>query len=106
MIATALLQFVLLAIHNDRRDLLVHKYQDGAQDGGQHSQRIRPRGILERRYQPTAVGQCRLELGRNFKFGRCNVAAIVEHGHRENGDNYREVADELTHLIDTRRAII
>lgn len=81
MIAATLFQFILLAIHNHRRYLLIHEYQNRTQNGGQHGDRIRPSGINKRRNQPTAFGQCGLELGWHLQLWCGDATAIVEHGH-------------------------
>lgn len=56
MVATSLLQFVLLSVHNNGRDLLVHEDQDGSEKGREYGNDRRPPGILldERRDEPAS----------------------------------------------------
>lgn len=35
MVTAAFVQFVLLSVYDDGCDLLVHKYQDGSEQGGE-----------------------------------------------------------------------
>lgn len=55
------LQFILLAVHDDGADLLVHEDEDGDQEGRDEASQVDPPGVLtERHHQPAAIGPGRL----------------------------------------------
>lgn len=100
MVTTAFLQFVLFAIHDDGRDLLVHEDQNCAQQSWNDGKNARVERIflVVRQNQPAARLQSRLELRRNVEFRCWNLRYEVEKGHRENGDDNGEIADDLADI--------
>lgn len=55
------LELVLLAVDDDSSDLLVHKDEDGAEQGGKRRHGQRPPGVGSQRVnQPSSVLGCRL----------------------------------------------
>lgn len=99
MVAAALLQLVLLAIHNNGGDLLVHKDQDRAEQGRKDGNDRRPPGILlrERWDQPAAGTQRGLQLVGNLQLLGGHAQRIVEEAHRKDCDQHGEVANVLSH---------
>jgi len=97
MVATALLQFVLFAIHNYGRDLLVHEDQDGSEQGGKDGNYRRPPGVLlgEWRNEPAPGAQRGLQLVGNLQFLGGHTQRIVEETHGENCDQHGEIANVL-----------
>lgn len=99
VIATSLLQLILLTIDNHGRYLLVHKDENGAQHGREYGNEWRPNGVLlvERRYKPTTCIQCGFQLVGYFQFLCGHTQLEIEEGHGEYGNQHREITDILPH---------
>ena len=55
------LKFVLLTVHNDSADLLVHEDENGDQQGGDKAGQVHPPWVLSKRHhQPATVRASRL----------------------------------------------
>lgn len=62
------LEFMLFSVHNNSSDLLVHEYQDGAEEGGYDSSQHCPPGIWSNwANNPTTVISCRLQQDAQVK---------------------------------------
>lgn len=104
VVATALLQLVLLPIYNHSRNLLIHEDQNSTEECGKDGDQCSPRGIsLERIDHPATGVQCGFQLVRHLQFRRVNAQEKVHQGHGENRDNDREVADHLADLRERER---
>ena len=94
MVSAWLFQLILFAIHDHRRDMLIHKNEYGGEqrgyDGGGH----KPWLIfiaLERVYDPAAWRYRVLELDRHNELGRVEAERIVGAHSYQNGDHNSEV---------------
>ena len=61
MVATALLEFVLLPVDDDGGDLLVHEDKDGGEERREEGGERAPPGVLERVDHPASVITGRLQ---------------------------------------------
>lgn len=68
VISTSFLQLIFFTIDDHSSYLLVHKYQDGAQNGWDYGDDAGVERIfmVEREYEPAAIRQCWFKLGWNL----------------------------------------
>lgn len=72
------LQLVLLPVDNHSRDLLIHEYQDGDQQGGKSRGQVNPPGVSsEGGHKPAPVGTRWLGWRRNGNAGQQHVDALT-----------------------------
>ncbi len=99
VVPAGLLQLVLLPVDDDRRDLLVHEDEDGAQHGGDDGGEGEPgRDSDERTKDPVAVRVRGLQLVGDAQLGCLDADGVVRQGHGDDGDDDGEVGDEAADL--------
>lgn len=107
VVAASLLQFVLLSIHDDGRDLLVHENEDCSQQSGrQGNENAVKRIAVERRDDPSSCRKGGFEFVGHFQFWRQYGDLVVQKGHGQDCYYDREVADELTYAGGEEQGVL